>query len=351
VRDDGFAVVPLGRRPGVDLRVAGRLRRAIAQHGVALLHAHQYAPFFYAAASRRAGRRPPILFTEHGRHYPDARKPKRVLANRLLLRPTDRVTAVGRFVRHALHDHEGIARDRVRVIHNGIDPDRFDPGPHGSADRQAARDLARDLFRAAAHDAGKPTFDFTDATPVVIQVARFHPVKDHVTAVRAFAHAHDRHPDARLVLVGDGDERGAIEQAAWDAGVSVHTVFMGVRDDVHRLIPGADVFLLSSLSEGVSVTLLEAMAARLPIVATDVGGNPEVVDHGHTGLLAPRRDAHGLADALHRLLDRPDQRAAMGDAARQRCHQRFHRDRMHAEYESIYRDMLLLPPHAPPPHP
>ncbi|MEM9790782.1 MAG: glycosyltransferase [Planctomycetota bacterium] len=340
VREDGFAVVPLHRRPGIDVALPGRIAAAVRQHGVTLLHAHQYTPFFYASLARRFSRRPPILFTEHGRHYPDLRKPKRVFANRYLLGKPDRVTAVGQFVRHALHDNEGIARGRVDVIHNGIDPDRFDPGAHGTDERQGARDAAREAIREAARDAGKPAYDINDDTPIVVQVARFHPVKDHATAVHAFALAHDRHPDARLVLIGDGDERGAVEQAAWDAGVSIHTVFMGVRDDVDQLIPGADVFLLSSLSEGISVTLLEAMAARLPIVATDVGGNAEVVEHGRTGLLAPRQDGRGLADALDRLLADADRRTAMGDAGRARCLSHFHRDRMHRDYEAVYRAML-----------
>jgi len=340
VREDGFAVVPLQRRPGVDVGVARRLAAASRAHGVSLWHAHQYAPFFYAALGRGLKRRPKILFTEHGRHYPDVRKPKRVLANRLLLGPADRTTAVGQFVRHALHENEGIPRSRVQVIHNGIDPDRFDPGAYGSTPRKLARDEARECFRRAAHEAGKPGFDIDDRTPIVVQVARFHPVKDHATAIHAFALAHDRQPEARLVLIGDGEGRGEAERAAWDAGVSIHTVFMGVRDDVHRLIPGADVFLLSSLSEGISVTLLEAMAARVPIVATDVGGNAEVVEHGQTGLLAPRRDAHALADALERLLGDADRRTSMGDAGRRRCVERFHRDRMHREYEAIYHAML-----------
>ncbi|MEO0966718.1 MAG: glycosyltransferase, partial [Planctomycetota bacterium] len=169
---------------------------------------------------------------------------------------------------------------------------------------------------------------------------RFHPVKDHATAIHAFARAHDRLPDARLVLVGDGDLRPALEQAAWDHGVADHTLFAGVRDDVHALMPGADVFLLSSLSEGISVTLLEAMAAALPVVATDVGGNPEVVAHGHTGLLAPRRDAAALADHLHRLLTAPDLRHILAAQAPTRCREKFHQTRMHREYEVLYHAML-----------
>ncbi|MEM6333714.1 MAG: glycosyltransferase [Planctomycetota bacterium] len=345
IRDDGFPVVPLHRKPGIDLPLAARIAAALAHHRVDLVHAHQYTPFFYTSVARRLRpfrSHPPVLFTEHGRHYPDTRKLKRVLANRLLLRPDDRVTAVGQFVRHALHDNEGIPRHRVQVIHNGIDPARFDPGPLGSAQRAAARAAARQAFQHIAAESNKPA-DLTDATPVVLQVARFHPVKDHATAIHAFALMHDRLPDARLVLVGDGDDRPTLEQAAWDQGVADHTLFAGVRDDVHALMPGADVFLLSSLSEGISVTLLEAMAAALPVVATDVGGNPEVVAHGHTGLLAPRRDAAALADHLHRLLTSTDLRHTLAAQAPARCRDKFHQTRMHREYDTLYHAMLNNP--------
>ena len=323
---EGFVVTGLGRRPGLDLKVAGRLRAAVRRHGIALLHAHQYTPFCYAALSRRLSATPPILFTEHGRHYPDERKTKRVWANRWLLKPTDRVSAVGRFVKQALIDNEGIAENRVEVVYNGIDPDAFPPAD------DASRAEARGLIGVE------------DDTPLVMQVARFHPVKDHALSVRAFARVVKDIPDARLCLVGDGAERPATEALAAELGIHDHVLFLGARNDVDKLLPGADVFLLSSLSEGVSVTLLESMATGLPIVATDVGGNPEVVNHNETGLLSPRGDDKALEENLITLLNAPDKRRMFGRAGRSRLLEIFTQDRMHRQYADLYRRMLGMSP-------
>lgn len=321
--DEGFTVVNLGRQPGVDLRVAGRMKNAVHEHGVDLLHAHQYTPFFYASLSRGLpmlrSKQPAILFTEHGRHYPDQRKTKRVLANRFLLGKHDRVTAVGEFIKQALVDNEGIAADRIDVIHNGIDPARFAQG-----DRAAARRL----------------LGIADDELAILQVARLHPVKDHVTAIRAMADVVKQVPKARLLLVGDGACRANLEALISKRNLQAHVTLVGVRDDVPALMPAADVFLLSSLSEGISVTLLEAMATGLPIAATDVGGNSEVVRHDHTGLLSPRQDAPALARNLITLLSNPDKRTAFGQAGKTRLLEQFTQAQMHHNYAQLYQQML-----------
>lgn len=315
---EGFKVVDLKRRPGIDVRVARRLQREVQRYQIDLLHAHQYTPFFYAAVSRRCGLggTPPIMFTEHGRHYPDVRRVRRVLANRLLLKPQDRVTAVGRFIRQALIDHEGIAPQRVEVIHNGIDPQAFSTSAPRPADRSTGRELT------------------------ILQVARFHSVKDHATAIRAFGRVIESFPDVRLVLVGDGELRGDMEALVDELRLTQRVTFLGVRDDVAALLPTADVFMLSSLSEGISVTLLEAMAARLPIVATQVGGNPEIVDHGRNGLLSPRGDDAALANNLLMLLRDADMRVRMGEAGWNRLLKMFTQQQMHHAYGRLYQEML-----------
>lgn len=321
LRDEGFAVVELGRKPGLDLAVAGRLRDAAAEHRVHVLHAHQYTPFFYSALSRGLGEMPPILFTEHGRHYPDPRKFKRMVANQCLLRRCDRVTAVGRFVKRALVRNEGLPARRVDVIYNGITPA---VGPASAADRRAARQL----LNIDEHDR------------VVMQVARFHPVKDHETSIRAFAQVARQVARARLVLVGDGEGRSRCEALAAELQVAGRVTFTGVRADVSALLPAADVFVLSSLSEGVSVTLLEAMNAGIAICATDVGGNGEVVNHERTGLLSPRRDPQKLAEHVISLLNQPHRRAAMGEAGRQKLLRQFTQAQMHGAYADLYDTML-----------
>src|SRR5262249_38679394 len=121
VRDEGFSVHALERSPGLDWTCARRLGRLLLKEGVDLIHAHQYSAFFYDQIGRWLYRRPPILFTEHGRHQPDYPRRKRMLANRLLLQRRDRVVGVGEAVRQALVNNEGIPSQRVGVIYNGVD--------------------------------------------------------------------------------------------------------------------------------------------------------------------------------------------------------------------------------------
>jgi glycosyltransferase involved in cell wall biosynthesis len=333
LRNEGFEVVVLHRQPGVDWTVSKHLRQVCRQHHVSLLHAHQYSPFFYAANSRgilgRLRSKPPILFTEHGRHYPDYRRPKRVWANKLLLAKHDRVTAVGQFIKQALIDNEGIPESRIEVIHNGIDAARF---------RSAAGE-----DKAAANKMRKETREelgFAADTPVVLHVARMHPVKDHITGLAAMSHVIRTIPDAMLLLAGDGVDRRRLEAKADEFGLKDNVRFLGVREDIPRLMAATDVSMLCSVSEGISVTLLEAMAAGKPIVATDVGGNGEVVGHGSAGFLSKRGDSTELGKNLASLLRNPALQIKMGRAGRDRVIKQFSQELMHAAYARRYDQML-----------
>jgi glycosyltransferase involved in cell wall biosynthesis len=334
LQEEGFIVTDLHRRPGVDFSVARRVRQLVKKHDVKLLHAHQYSPFFYAASSRSLLEtvfcRPPVLFTEHGRHFPDHRSLRRVLANKVLLTRHDRVTAVGQFVKDALTKNEGIPGRRIEVIYNGIDPDSFGSATYGGDSAKAT--AIRMQLRS---DLGlKPD------TPMALQVARLHPVKDHVTAVAAMAYVVQDIPEAVLVLVGEGVEQNRIIAKINEFGLKDNIRMVGMRKDVARFMLAADVYLLSSLSEGVSVTLLEAMGSSLPIVATDVGGNGEVVSHGKNGLLCKSGDPRDLAGSLISLLRNRQMQSQMGRAGRTRLREMFTQERMHAGYTRVYEQML-----------
>lgn len=321
----GFVVEALDRQPGRDRGLTKRLRDRLAHHRVDLVHAHQYTPFFYSAFARglllRQYPAVKILFTEHGRHVPDTTSLKRRLANKtLLLKKTDRVTAVSQFVKHALIRNEGIPGKRISVVHNGIDP-----GPDPS-----------DEGRAAA----RKRLNISPDRPVVMQVARFHPVKDHGSALRAWSIVHQQMPDALLVFVGDGPDRDTLEDLARTLGLEDAVRFIGAVDNARQLIPAADLCMLTSLSEGLSVTLLEAMAAAKPIVATEVGGNPEVVANGKTGLLVPSGDIQAIAQAVLQLLpNAPYTARTLGQAGRIRLLDAFTADRMHRRYAHYYESL------------
>jgi glycosyltransferase involved in cell wall biosynthesis len=321
LRREGFPVHVLGRRPGADfacmLRLAGLLRR----ERVELLHAHQYTPFFYALAARLLWRRAPVLFMEHGRHQPDYPRRKRLLANRLLLERRDRVVAVGQAVRQALIQNEGIPAERIAVIYNGID---LAPSGNGVPDRQAVR---REM-EVSASDL------------VILQVARLDYLKDHATAVRTLEHVVRVRPDARLVLVGEGPELAKTRQLVLDRGLQSQVRFLGLRKDVARLLAASDLFLLTSVSEGIPLTVIEAMAAGLPVVATRVGGLSEVVEDGRTGLLCPAGDAAALAEALVKIAGQPALYRQLAEAGRDRALTVFSESRMHAGYQELYQEML-----------
>lgn len=316
LRDQGFPIHVLGRRPGVDLACARRLAALARRERFDLIHAHQYSPFLYAGLARWPHRRPSILFTEHGREFPDVTGRSHKPVNRLLLRRGDRVVGVGQAVRRALVDKEGLPPGRVGVIYNGIDTASY----AGAAGRDEVR---REL--------GLGADDF-----VIILVARMDPIKDHATALRAVARVAARRDDARLVLVGEGPTAGAVAGEAARLGLGPHVLQLGLRTDVARLLGGADVSLLTSLSEGIPLSLIEAMASGLPVVATRVGGIPEVVQEGLTGLLAPSGDDAGLADALLRLAADPDLRGRLGGQGRARAEAVFSEARMHAAYREAY---------------
>ncbi len=317
---DGFRVEVLHRQPGLDWRCSLRLAQFLKAEHVDVTHAHQFTPFFQAMLSRLAHRHPPIVFTEHGRHYPDSRSWKRVLFNRGLSRSDDRFIGVGQSVCDALIANEGLPQSRVELIYNGVDL-----GPYRAA---CGDSVLRQTVRA---ELGLRKDEF-----VILQVARLNSLKDHQTALRTIQRLTANGHSAQLILAGDGEERGQLEAFVAAQQLESHVRFLGARRDVVRLMSAADVFLLSSISEGIPLTLIEAMAAGLPVVTTNVGGCGEVVIEGVTGLLAPARDDAQLARHLETLQFDSLKRRCFGDAGAARATKLFSLDRMLDEYSEVY---------------
>jgi len=173
----------------------------------------------------------------------------------------------------------------------------------------------------------------------LICVARFHPVKDHATLLRGFACIAQKSPNVDLLLAGDGPLRQELESLCQQLGVEQRVQFLGIRSDVADLLQAADCFVLTSLSEAASLTLLEAMAAGLPVVVTNVGGNPEIVRNHIDGLLVPRHNDSALADALQTLLQGPKRAAAMGASGQERVHEKYDLNRTISRYCQLYQQL------------
>jgi glycosyltransferase involved in cell wall biosynthesis len=193
----------------------------------------------------------------------------------------------------------GIApAEKAVVVPNGIRVESFDIAS------SRAREQLRQMLALPAQ------------TQVIGTVGRLNWTKDQAGLIRAFRLVHDRQPSTALVLIGDGELRAELEQCAAAEGIADAVHFLGDRSDVRTLLQGLDVFVLSSLSEGYSMALLEACAVRLPIIATDVGGNGEIIRDGSTGVLVPPSDPSALAQAIVGLLQQPARAQALADAAR-----------------------------------
>jgi len=319
---DGFVVEHLHRQPGIDRGCAKRLDSFAKREGAEVLHAHQYTPFFQAMLSRGLTGSRPVLFTEHGRHFPELPSRKRSIVNRLLLRRQDRLVGVGGAVRRALIDNEGLPSSRVEVVYNGVDL---------RALASAASD-ARPRIRAE--------FGFADEDFIAIQVARLHDLKDHITAVKTIQQTRPIAPPIRLLIVGEGDERYAIETAIREHQLENHVVLAGNRTDIADLLAASDAFLMTSISEGIPLTIIEAMAAGLPVVSTAVGGIPEMIDHEVSGFLAQAGDHKALAKHLLKLQQSPSLRKSISSKGRDRAEQLFSLQGMLNGYRHIYEEML-----------
>jgi glycosyltransferase involved in cell wall biosynthesis len=289
---------PGGLRPGIIWQLARLFRRL----RIDVVHTHDDRPNIYGVpAAKLAGVRRVI----HTRHSQGTSLSKRqAFLVRLASLGNDRFVCIS-------HDsarltmRQGIARRRVAVLHNGIDLDRF-------------------AFRGP-----------DPAGPAVL-VARLAPEKDIATLLHAAALVVGQRLDFRLEIAGDGVCRPQLEALAVQLGLTAHIRFLGAVRDVPALLSRARLFVLSSVTEGISLTLLEAMARGLPVIATRVGGNPEVVADGETGLLVSPREPGALANAVLGLWAQADACTRMGLAGRQRVEQHFDVRRMVADYEALY---------------
>lgn len=310
----GVPVTALSRPPGFHPGLARRIAAVARAMDANVLHCHHYSPFVYGRLATLMAPGLRAIYTEHGRLSDAPPSFKRMLANRLIMAGARDLYAVS----HDLRAH--LVREAVpatmQVIWNGIDP--------GDAPSSAARSAARASLGVASDEV------------VVGAVARLDPVKDLGMLIEAAVRAWRLDPRLRLAIVGDGPERGRLETALQQTQGSSCVRLLGHRDDVRALLPGFDIFANSSTSEGISLTLLEAMAAERPVVATRVGGTPEVVIDGETGRLAPARDPATFAAALIDTAGDAARAAAWGRAGRDRLLAHFTIDEMVRRYEQVY---------------
>jgi glycosyltransferase involved in cell wall biosynthesis len=312
--EHGIKIHATQRAPGFDLRTILWLRRLIKSGGFDVVHCHQYSPYTYGwFAHWGTGAR--VMFTEHGRFHPDQHRKKARLINPIIARTSSALVAISRATRDALVEYEYLPRNRIDVIYNGIAP--------LTVDATHRETLRQELGLA------------TDET-VIGTVARLDAVKNQAMMIRATRALRDQNHKVRLLLVGDGPERAALQALTADMELEASVIFTGFQSQPADYLSLMDVFLLPSFTEGTSMTLLEAMSLSIPTVATSVGGTPEIVADGETGILTESDNLSEFTSALKRLLEQSATREQMANKAKQRFSERFLVAQMVEQYQKLY---------------
>ena len=315
------AVFEFDRRDGNDPMIVARLLSLFRRERPDIVHTHSWGTLCEGLiAARLAG----IRHVVHGEHGTMDIRPRNVVIQRWAWRRMDAVLSVSSRLADRMADQIGFARARIHVIRNGIDTGRFRPALR--ADARASLGIAEDEC-------------------VIGTVGRLVPVKDQAGLIEALARLNERGVRARALIAGDGPLRGELEALAAVRGVGQSVTFLGARSDVERVLAALDIFVLSSVSEGLSNTILEAMASGVPVVATRVGGAEESVEEGRTGMLVPASSPGDLADALAGLAHDHALRAQFGAAGRLKAEREFSLEAMTDAYTDFYTGLVTGRPH------
>jgi L-malate glycosyltransferase len=294
-----------------------RLCSFLRNKNIHLLHMHS-GTFFLGTQAGILARTPAMVYTDHGRHLVD---PKILIyMDRFSAFFANRIIAVSKELEEYLINVVSLPHEKTTTIINGIDTDKY-------------------KFREKSPALMKE-FGISLYTKVVGTVGRLAEVKDQANMINAFSLVIQNFPESILILVGDGPMRNSLQQLVNNIGLSDHVLFVGTRNDVPDILNLLDVFMLTSLSEGTSISLLEAMSSGIAPIVTKVGGNPSLVDHNVNGIVVSPKKVDELAENLFSLLEDSERRKKYGENAAQKVREKFSLATMVNEYERLYISLL-----------
>ncbi|MFB1037063.1 MAG: glycosyltransferase [Sinobacterium sp.] len=314
LESNGIQITAQARQPGFDNSLIFAIRKHIKNNKIDVLHCHQYTPWVYGVLAA-FGTKTKVIFTEHGRFYPDSSSWKRKLINPWLCRITDHITAISKATKQALVEFENIPENRINIVYNGILPPKVDP--------LKTSELRKEL-------------KIPQDTIVLGTIARFDPIKNHRMMLEAFALVLKDHPNTVLIIVGDGEEHDNILKLIKLLDIKDKVILPGYEPQPQHYLALMDVFLLSSLSEGTSMTLLEAMALGKPCVVTDAGGNKEIISHHQNGVVTANNDAQMFAEGVKKLLADSVTREFYGNNSSMRYSEYFSVDSMTSHFQKFF---------------
>ncbi len=298
-----------------------RLQALVRMERIDIVHTHNRGPFLDAfLAQSTQFTRIPVVHTDHNRvTWPD--RADRMLVERLAAKRFGGVVAVSEEAKNNLHQYEKIPRERIQVINNGIDVDRFArpsrPTPEWLAEADCAH-FAQRIGVVAMHRDRKGLDHLLNAVPQILE----------------------QHPNTGVIIAGGGPLEQRLRDQVDALGITDNVRFIGKRTDVVDVLWALDVFVLPSEAEGLPISLLEAMAASTCIVSTAVGAIPDVLEHGACGVLIPPQSPEAISQAVNAMLSDPSARARLGDAARERVNRDYSIRATVSKYQELYLSRL-----------
>lgn len=316
-KSDGISTRVIPNKGSFDLVWLWRFLRLIRKEQIQLIHAHEFDAIVHGTLAAVIARIP-LVATIHGKNYYWENTIRR-MAYRLVSRYAHIVT-VSEDLKGFVTQRTGIATGRIRVVYNGVD---------------SFPDIEPNEQTQLRHEIG-----LDDNDQIVGAVGSLYPVKGHRYLIEAVPAIIRACPRARFLLIGRGAQETQLKDQVKELGIERYVHFLGLREDIGKLLSIMDVFALPSLSEGLSVATLEAMASAKPVVATRVGGNAELVAEGETGMLVPSEDSDALAEHITELLLNRMHARTLGQNGRARVEKRFRMSIMLNEYRKLYEEAL-----------
>lgn len=301
----------------LDWKLPFRLAAFMRELDIDVVHTHNPSVWLYGGiAAKLAGL--PLVHTAHSPS--DYHSERWNYIEHLLSYFTQKIVPVSNYVGRYMIKEEGISAQKVRVIYNGVKADEFSVKIDGAEQRKQLGLSAEDF--------------------VYLIVARLTPVKDHATLLSAFKKVKAASPRAKLLIAGEGPLDAPLKAQAKELGLGDSVRFLGNRRDIAQLHRAANVFVLSSVKEGMPIVLLEAMASKLPVVVTNGGGSPEIVLDRKTGLVVPSQNPDAMAAALSWMEKNPAEAGQMGERGRDRVLEQFTFEKMVNAYYSVYDEAM-----------
>jgi glycosyltransferase involved in cell wall biosynthesis len=316
-----FETIMLQQNRSYDFPFTRELYSIIRKYNIDIIHAHEFAMNTYGTIIGALARLP-VITTIHGQNYYWLKLRRRVayrMASRL-----SKMVAVSESLKSFLSESVGIEKSRIITLHNGIEVEKYN-----------VRLDAKQIF------AIKNELSISDHQQVVATVGMLVPVKDHMMLIDAAYKVLRCCPNTVFLVIGDGPLRHKLTDHAKSLGIERNLRFTGFKTCIAEILQIIDVYVCSSISEGLSLSILEAMAARKPVIATNVGGNPEIIVHGENGFLVPQKNAEELSIKIIMTLRDNQLADRLGSNGQQNVQQKFSREQMIDQYKHLYENALF----------